>query len=102
VRNRVSEHLAVLLVALLAMSACAHSPAAAIKLPESEINQILAVVYSNTECRVKKVKQLDDETVEAEAFSGSRNNGVKEILTLKKKDGQWVLKDKATELFCPG
>ena len=93
---------AIAILILLTLTACAHSPAAAIKLPESEVNQILAVVYSNTDCSVKKVRQLDDETVEAEAFSGSRNNGLKEIITLKKIDGRWVFKDKTSELFCPG
>lgn len=90
------------LLGFLAMGGCAHSSAASIKLPEAEMNQILAVVYSNAEGHVTKVRQLNDETIVAETFSGTRKNGAREIITLRKEGGRWVLKDKATELFCPG
>ena len=92
----------ILVASLLMMSGCAVSPSVSINLPENERNQVLALVYSSTECRVKRIKQLDAETIEAEAFSGTRTNGLQEILTLKKVDGRWVLKDKESELFCPG
>jgi hypothetical protein len=91
-----------IIAALLVISSCSTSQSIKINLPEDEKNQILAIIYSNTKCRVKKVKQLDAETIEAETFYGSRSSGIQETLTLKKENGQWVLKDKAELLFCPG